>query len=63
VVHDVPLLVELGYENRYHLTVVVHADAGERVRRLVQERGSTESVVWGSQTGVPGRRDPVPASE
>lgn len=42
VVHDVPLLVELGYEDRYHLTVVVHADAEERVRRLVTERGSTE---------------------
>lgn len=42
VVHDVPLLVELGYEDRYHLTVVVHADAEERVRRLVSERGSSE---------------------
>ncbi|MFC5379568.1 dephospho-CoA kinase [Aquipuribacter nitratireducens] len=42
VVHDVPLLVELGYEDRYHLVVVVHADADERVRRLVDERGSTE---------------------
>ena len=42
VVHDVPLLVELRYEDRYHLTVVVHADEDERVRRLVEERGSTE---------------------
>jgi len=42
VVHDVPLLVELGYEDRYHLTVVVHAGDEERVRRLVTERGSTE---------------------
>lgn len=42
VVHDVPLLVELGYEDRYHLTVVVHADVEERVRRLVSERGSSE---------------------
>ena len=42
VVHDIPLLVELGYEDRYHLTVVVHADAEDRVRRLVAERGSTE---------------------
>ncbi len=41
VVHDVPLLVELGYEDRYHLTVVVHADVEERVRRLVEERGSS----------------------
>lgn len=43
VVHDVPLLVELGYEDRYHLVVVVHADAEERVRRLVAERGSDEA--------------------
>lgn len=43
VVHDVPLLVELGYEDRYHLTVVVHADVPERVRRLVVERGSTDA--------------------
>lgn len=42
VVHDVPLLVELGYEDRYHLTVVVHADVEERVRRLVEERGTDE---------------------
>ncbi len=42
VLHDVPLLVELGYEDRYHLTVVVHADVEERVRRLVEERGSSE---------------------
>lgn len=39
LVHDVPLLVELGMGPQYHLVVVVHADAGERVRRLVVERG------------------------
>ena len=39
LVHDVPLLVELGMEPQYHLVVVVHADADERVRRLVVERG------------------------
>lgn len=43
VVHDVPLLVELSYENRYHLVVVVHADPEERVRRLVVNRGSDEA--------------------
>jgi len=42
VVHDVPLLVELAYEDRYHLTVVVHAGVEERVRRLVAGRGSAE---------------------
>jgi dephospho-CoA kinase len=42
VVHDVPLLVEKGWSDRYHLVVVVHADEAERVRRLVSERGSSE---------------------
>ncbi len=39
LVHDVPLLVEKGMGANYHLVVVVHADAGERVRRLVAGRG------------------------
>ena len=39
VVHDVPLLVENGMGAAYHLVLVVHADAGERVRRLVADRG------------------------
>lgn len=42
LVHDVPLLVELGMGPQYNLVVVVHADAAERVRRLVAERGMTE---------------------
>ncbi len=43
LVHDVPLLVELGMGPQYHLVAVVHADAGERIRRLVTERGMTEA--------------------
>ncbi|MGF1663570.1 MAG: dephospho-CoA kinase, partial [Kineosporiaceae bacterium] len=39
VVHDIPLLVELGLGDRYHLVVVVGAPAAERVARLVRERG------------------------
>lgn len=39
VVHDVPLLVELGMGPQYHLVAVVGADADERVRRLMAERG------------------------
>ncbi|SDQ44898.1 dephospho-CoA kinase [Quadrisphaera sp. DSM 44207] len=42
VVHDIPLLVELGRGDRYHLVVVVAASAEERVRRLVTERGTPE---------------------
>ncbi|HLS44202.1 MAG TPA: dephospho-CoA kinase [Ornithinicoccus sp.] len=39
VLHDVPLLVELGYAPRYHLVVIVGASAATRLDRLVRERG------------------------
>lgn len=39
VVHDVPLLVETGQVDRFHLVVVVHAPAVLRVERLVRLRG------------------------
>jgi len=39
LVHDVPLLVEKRMGQGYHLVVVVHADADERVRRLERNRG------------------------
>ncbi|WP_432515269.1 dephospho-CoA kinase [Kineococcus sp. SYSU DK001] len=39
VVEDVPLLVETGAAPGYPLVVVVDADAAERERRLVAERG------------------------
>ena len=41
VVHDVPLLVENRMGPVYHLVAVVHADAAERVRRLVAAQGLT----------------------
>ncbi|ASU80963.1 dephospho-CoA kinase [Actinopolyspora erythraea] len=41
VVHDVPLLVENGYQADYHLVIVVDAPVEQRVRRLV-ERGLPE---------------------
>jgi dephospho-CoA kinase len=43
VVQDVPLLVESGMAPRFPLVVVVHADAEERVRRLVRLRGMPEA--------------------
>jgi dephospho-CoA kinase len=43
VVQDVPLLVESGMAALFPLVVVVHADAEERVRRLVQLRGMPEA--------------------
>ena len=39
VVHDIPLLVETGQAQAFHLLVVVHAPAAQRVERLVHERG------------------------
>jgi dephospho-CoA kinase len=42
VVQDVPLLVENGMAPLFPLVVVVHAEAEERVRRLVQLRGMPE---------------------
>jgi len=42
VVHDVPLLVENRMGAAYHLVLVVHADAEERIRRLVTDRGMAE---------------------
>jgi dephospho-CoA kinase len=42
IVHDIPLLVETGQADRFHLLVVVHAPAEQRVRRLVESRGIAE---------------------
>ena len=42
VVHDIPLLVETGQEDSFHLVVVVDAPRQTRVRRMVEHRGMTE---------------------
>lgn len=39
LVHDVPLLVELGYAPRYHLVVMVGAARETRLERLIRLRG------------------------
>ncbi|USQ74936.1 dephospho-CoA kinase [Ornithinimicrobium cryptoxanthini] len=39
LVHDVPLLVELGYAPRYHLVVIVGTSRETRLERLVRLRG------------------------
>ncbi|MEV0890458.1 dephospho-CoA kinase [Promicromonospora sp. NPDC050262] len=44
VVHDIPLLVETGQAEHFHLVVVVHTPAELRVRRLVEGRGLTEDA-------------------
>ena len=43
VVQDIPLLVEGGMAPLFPLVIVVHADAEERVRRLVAQRGMPEA--------------------
>lgn len=45
VVHDIPLLVETGLAASFPLVVVVHADPGVRVHRLVEQRGMSRSDV------------------
>jgi dephospho-CoA kinase len=44
VVQDVPLLVETGQAGAYDLVLVVQADTGERVARMVRDRGMTEEA-------------------
>ncbi|MBC9957446.1 dephospho-CoA kinase [Yimella sp. cx-51] len=43
VVHDMPLLVELGQTNSYHLMVIVDVPAHVRLDRLVEQRGMTRA--------------------
>lgn len=40
IVHDVPLLVETGQSDDFHVLVVVHAPADLRIARLVETRGT-----------------------
>lgn len=44
VVHDIPLLVETGQSESFHLVVVVHTPAQLRIRRLVEGRGLSEEA-------------------
>lgn len=39
VVHDIPLLVETGQADTFHIVVVIDAPADLRIRRLVESRG------------------------
>ena len=41
VVHDIPLLVETGQQDAFHILVVVDAPADLRIQRLVENRGLT----------------------
>lgn len=59
VVHDVPLLVELGMAPGYHLVLMVHADETVREDRLVKDRGMAAEAARSriaAQASVPERR-------
>jgi len=43
VVHDIPLLIETGQAEMFHLLVVVHTPAEQRIHRLVAERGLSDA--------------------
>ncbi|MCC2308248.1 dephospho-CoA kinase [Cellulomonas chengniuliangii] len=47
VVHDIPLLVETGQADAFHVLVVVHAPAALRVARLVELRGLSRDEAQG----------------
>ena len=46
VVEDIPLLVENSLGKGFPLVIVVHAPAGERVRRITASRAITEEDAW-----------------
>lgn len=41
IVHDIPLLIETGQQDEFHILVVVDTPADLRIRRLVELRGLT----------------------
>ncbi|GAA1170156.1 dephospho-CoA kinase [Nesterenkonia xinjiangensis] len=43
IVEDIPLLVETGQSDRFDVVVVVRAPQKERIRRIVEDRDSTEA--------------------
>lgn len=46
VVLDIPLLVEAGARELFHLNLVVDTPPEEQARRLVEDRGLSEEAAW-----------------
>jgi len=46
VVHEVPLLVEIGWQDRYDVVVVVVTSPGIAVERIVEGRGMSADDAW-----------------
>lgn len=58
VVHDIPLLVETGQEDRFHLVLVIDAPEELRVRRMEKTRGLSTQEAWNrirAQADTPAR--------
>lgn len=47
VVHDIPLLVETGQEDSFHLVLVIDAPQQTRVRRMMENRAMTKQEALG----------------
>jgi dephospho-CoA kinase len=43
VIHDIPLLYEVGLADQFDVVVLVHADEADRLNRLVEQRGLSET--------------------
>jgi dephospho-CoA kinase len=63
VVNDVPLLVEGGLSDRYDVVVVVDADPETQVRRLVEQRGMSESDARARMATQAGRAERLEAAD
>jgi dephospho-CoA kinase len=60
VVQDIPLLVETGQSASFHLVLVIDAPEEERLRRMMEERGMSESDArsrMGAQASTAERND------
>lgn len=63
VVHDIPLLVETGQAEAFHLLVVVHAPAEQRLTRLVEGRGMDPEEARGRLAAQAGDEERLAAAD
>lgn len=57
VVLDIPLLVEAGAKDLFHLNLVVDAPPEEQARRLMEDRGLSEQAAWARINAQVSRED------
>ncbi|MFJ5859962.1 dephospho-CoA kinase [Pseudarthrobacter sp. NPDC092439] len=63
VVQDIPLLVETGQGDDFHLVVVVDAPDGVRVQRMREHRGMTEDEARSRMAAQATREDRIAAAD